>query len=127
MDILMQGGATALVGGKLLLTASRGASLAQRLVIRLNTFLGSWFLNENLGIDYFNKVFEKTITKSSIDATFQTAIYADNRVETITHFSSHVKANIYHMEFKVKARDGVVSDMVDVTVTNNGITINVGA
>ncbi|UYL86131.1 hypothetical protein [Acinetobacter phage vB_AbaM_CP14] len=127
MDILMQEGSTALVGGKLLLTSSRGASLAQRLVIRLNTFLGSWFLNENLGIDYFNKVFEKTISKSSIDATFQTTIYSDNRVETITHFSSKVTGNIYHMEFKVKARDGVVSDTVNVNATSNGILIKVGA
>jgi len=127
MDILMRGGTVALEGGKLLLTDSRGASLAQRLVIRLNTFLESWFLNQNLGIDYFNKVFEKTITKASIDATFQTSIYSDERVETIIHFSSHVKANIYYMEFKVKARDGVTSDIVNVSVTNNGISINVGA
>ena len=127
MDILMRGGSTVLEGGKLLLTDSRGASLAQRLVIRLNTFLESWFLNQNLGIDYFNRVFEKTISKASIDATFQTSIYTDVRVENITHFSSHVKANIYHMEFKVKAKDGVVSDTVNVSVTNNGISINVGA
>ncbi|AJK27152.1 baseplate wedge subunit [Acinetobacter phage vB_AbaM_KissB] len=127
MDILMTTEGVSLSKGKLSLTKSRGESLAQRLVVHLRTFLESWFLDVNMGIDYFNKVFEKTIPKSSIDATFQTAIYKDVRVEKIIAFNSTIERNKYRLSFKVKAKEGFISDVVNVDISNNEISIGVGA
>lgn len=127
MDILMGSDGVSLQGGKLLLTESRATSLAQRLSIRLKTHLESWFLNMNLGIDYFNKVFEKTISKSSIDALFQAEIYKDLRVEKIEGFKSKIERNLYQMEFRAKAKDGLVSDIIYLNVTGGNITVSIGA
>jgi len=127
MDILMGSDGVSLQGGKLLLTESRATSLAQRLSIRLKTHLESWFLNINLGIDYFNKVFEKTISKSSIDALFQAEIYKDLRVEKIEGFKSKIERNLYQMEFRAKAKDGLVSDIIYLNVTGGNITVSIGA
>lgn len=127
MDILMGNDGLVFSGGKLELTESRATSLAQRLSIRLKTFIESWFLNESLGIDYFNKVFEKSISKSSIDAIFQTNIYQDNRVEKIEGFKSKIDRNLYQMEFKAKAKDGLVSDLISLTVSGGRISVDIGA
>lgn len=126
MDILMNMSGVVLEGGKLKLTDSRATSLAQRLSNRLQTFFGSWFLNTLLGIDYFNKVFEKTVTKASIDVVFQTEIYKDPRVEKIEGFHSKLENNTYTMSFSAKAKEGFVSDLISVRVTGGTISINVG-
>lgn len=123
MDIRSTNGVV-LEKGKLQLTSGRGEALAQRLTIRLRTHLNSWFLNTQYGIDYFNRVFEKTIPKSSIDAVFQTEINRDLRVEKILEFHSEIKGNRYIMSFKAKARDGAVSDVISVLASPNGITVN---
>lgn len=126
MDILMGSDGVSLQGGKLLLTESRASSLAQRLSNRLQTFFGSWFLNTLLGIDYFNNVFEKTITKSSIDTIFQTEIYKDPRVEKIEGFKSKLDNNTYTMQFAAKAKEGFISDIVSINVSGGRISISVG-
>lgn len=126
MDILMRSSGVALEGGKLLLTESRATSLAQRLSNRLQTFLNSWFLNVNLGIDYFNQVFEKTVTKATIDAIFQTEIYKDPRVEKVEDFKSSLENHLYKMEFKAKAKEGFVSDTISIAVSGGRISVNVG-
>lgn len=124
MDIRTGREGVVLDKGKLQLTSSRGESLAQRLTVRLRTFFGSWFLDTQYGVDYFKRVFEKTIPKSSIDAVFQSEINKDVRVAKILSFSSKIENNRYTMSFKVKARDGAVSDTVNVQASPNGININ---
>lgn len=124
MDIKLGSQGVVLQGGRLLTTKSRGESLAQRLTIRLCTVFGSWFLDTRYGVDYFNRVFEKTIPKSSIDALFQGEINSDERVQKILEFSSSIEKNEYKMKFKVKARDGVVSDEVSLTASPYGINVN---
>ena len=111
--------------GKLQLTESRGESLAQRLTIRLRTHLNTWFLEDNFGIDYFNRVFEKGIPKSSIDTMFHAEISRDERVEKILAFSSTLQFNKYSLKFKVKARDGSISDFVTLSTNPNGIDIKI--
>lgn len=124
MDIKLGREGVVLEKGKLKITSSRGESLAQRLTIRLRTHFGSWFLNTQYGIDYFKRVFEKTIPKTSIDALFQAEINRDGRVAKILDFHSDVIQNTYKMQFKVKAKDGTVSDQVSLTATPSGISVN---
>lgn len=124
MDIKLGNEGVILRGGKLELTSSRGESLAQRLTIRLRTFFGSWFLNTQYGVDYFKRVFEKTIPKTSIDALFQAEINKDVRVAKILNFKSVIEQNTYKMSFRVKAKDGAVSDLVTLSASPSGISVN---
>lgn len=124
MDIRMNRTGVVMVDGKLQLTSGRGEALAQRLTIRLCTHLRSWYLNTLLGIDYMEKVFEKTVQKESLDLLFQTEIVRDPRVEKVIEFKSKRLRNSYELTFKVKARDGTVSDTVEINVTPSGININ---
>lgn len=125
MDIRLGSSGVTLNNGKLELTSGRGEALAQRLRIRLRTFYQSWFLNTNYGVDYFNRVFEKGIPKSSIDALFQSEINKDVRVEKILDFKSAITSNVYTLSFKVRAKDGLVSDQIDLSISPSEIKINV--
>lgn len=124
MDIRLGRSGLILDKGKLELTSSRGESLAQRLTVRLRTFFGSWFMDTEYGIDYFKRVFEKTIPQSSIDAVFQAEINKDERVAKITYFVSKIEHNVYYLKFKVKAKDGTVSEQVNIDISQMGFNIN---
>lgn len=48
--------------------------LAQRLLIKLRTFLGEWFLNQNFGIPYFESVLGHNVDLGDIQSIFINAI-----------------------------------------------------
>lgn len=125
MDLKLGSEGLILNGNVFMLTSGRGEALAQRLTINLRTHLKSWFLNENYGIDYFNRVFEKTIEKDSIDVMFRAEISRDIRVDKIINFKSRIKDNSYQLSFQVKAKDGVVSDTVQLIASSQGISFNI--
>lgn len=125
MDLSMNSDGVRIESGRLSLTDGRGAALAQRLRIRLRTFYQSWFLDEEFGVDYFGRVFEKGIPKSSIDSMFQSEILKDFRVKKILDFSSRIEGNQYKLEFKAKAKNGLISDVVSFGITPNGITVEI--
>ena len=56
------------------LTTPTSENLAQRLLIRLRTFRGEWFLDENLGIDYFGQILGKNRNKST-KSSYRPQIY----------------------------------------------------
>jgi len=125
MDIKRKNGKVILDDGKLVLTKSRPESLAQRLSIRISTFLGTWYLDEQMGIDYFEQVFEKGIPKKEIDRIFQIEIYKDELVQDIVQFKSIIKDNVYHLDFKVTTRSGAVSDNVYAHVTPTSFSVEI--
>lgn len=122
MDIKMGANGKGLFfeNGKFALTEDMLESLAQRLSIKLKTVLGSWYLNVNYGIDYFNRVFEKAITQLSIDTMFQTEITKEMYVDRITYFKSKIENREYILEFKVLYRSGEMSDTITILVNESG-------
>ena len=62
------------VNGQPSITSDLTTTVAQRLKIMLQTFLGEWFLDPTIGIDYFNQIFGKGRKLSAIDLIFQSAI-----------------------------------------------------
>lgn len=100
-----------------LVTDEQRLDVAQRLKIKLQTFLGEWFLNIENGIPYYQRIFRKGIRKSEIDLIFQSAILEDDQVEAITLFDSTLDNSTRHysMSFRVRVSDGE-TDLITIEV-----------
>lgn len=61
------------VEGDVLLTTGVDA-IRQHLEIRLQTFLGEWFLDQRIGVPYFEDVFKKNPDLTVLNAVFTKAI-----------------------------------------------------
>lgn len=104
MDILLDENHDIFFDGKdISLTTSKDESLRQRLRIKLLTFLGEWFLDPSIGIDYYGSVFGKNRSKEAIDSIFQKAILEEESVKAISSFSSHIDktSRVYTLKFEV--------------------------
>lgn len=58
-------------------------SLAQRLKVRLSTFKGEMYTDEDYGIDYYGVVFTKTFDQQAVDLAFRTEILKEDDVSSI--------------------------------------------
>lgn len=59
----------------------------QFLIQRLKLFLGEWFLDETLGLPYFDEVFVKNPDPIALDSIFKTYILKSPGVLELTAFS----------------------------------------
>lgn len=96
------------------LTVDPSSVVAQRLRIRLNTFLGEWFLNTEYGVPYFQRILGKKVKKTAVDRIFQEQILAERGVREIVSFSSTFQKRQYEMSFRVRALDGSITDSITV-------------
>ena len=100
-------------------TRNLAESVAQKLTIKLNTFLSEWFLNNEIGVPYYQQIFGKVKSKSSIDIIFQQQILAEPDVIEITEFNSSIgSGRTYSISFRVRTTANQITD---------NITINIGA
>lgn len=77
--------------------------IQQRLLIRLRTFLGEWFINTSYGVPYFQQILGKGRKKATVDGIMQEQILADGSVTELVSFTSELNADrSYRAEFKVK-------------------------
>lgn len=136
MDIQVgSDGKIQLSNGRLIMIRDRATLVAQRLSINLRTYLGEWFLDTNLGIDWFADVLLKNVTRQTVDAIIQSAIKKDMYVESIETFSSSIvnrnyictfTVNIVDLEFAVELKYLANENNLIVTDQNgNLITIEV--
>lgn len=97
------------------LTTTVAESLAQRLKVKLLTFYGEWFLDEDYGIDYFGSIFGKNRSKEAIDTIFQEAVLSEKDVTSIVYFKSHIEnqGRIYKLSFSVTTNDSAEAIPVD--------------
>ena len=96
-----------LTPGKNLALVEYPQSIAQAIECRLKTFLGEWFLDQDLGIPFFSDVLIKTDDKSKIDLIFQKEILKINGVVKIEQFASEI--NRETREYKIMTLDVKVS------------------
>lgn len=115
MDILLDKDAhdIVFVNGGCPVTDTIRLSVAQRLKILLQTFLGEWFLNTETGVPYFDGVFGKVQSKNSVDLIFQQKILSDPGVIEITNFTSSLDSSrrTYSMSFTVRTSEGVTDEI----------------
>ncbi|UPW35885.1 baseplate protein [Pseudomonas phage EM] len=95
--------------------------VAQRLKIKLYTFLGEWFLDDRIGIPYFERVLGKSRSLPAVDAIFQSEIMRDPGVLEITSWQSGIDPHTreYSMEFTVRTIDNTES--LPITFTMVGV------
>jgi len=89
--------------------------VAQRLGIRLRTFLGEWFVNTSYGIPYWQRILGRKTTKAAIDKIFQQQILDEVGVMQITSFNSTFENRQYSLSFRVKVVSGEVSPAITIT------------
>ena len=96
------------------LTSDPATVVAQRLRIRLQTFLGEWFLNTEYGVGYWQRILGKKTSKTAVDRIFQEQILDERGVREISSFSSTFKNRQYDMSFRVRALDGSLSEVITI-------------
>jgi len=96
-----------------LLTTTTSENLAQRLLIRLRTFKGEWFLDEDLGVDYFGQIFGKNRNKSTVDTIIQSEILKEREVLQLSEYNSTYNSTLRKLDIAFKARtiDGFYADV----------------
>ena len=119
MDIkLDEDGDIYLVNGDAQTTSIGAEDLAQRLRIRLNTFQGEWFMDNTLGIDWWNRVMGKNRSKMAVDALIQDAILKEPDALQIVSYTSSISTNRkFSCSFRVRTEDGAISSAITFVLT----------
>lgn len=93
--------------------------VAQTLKIKLLTFLGEWFLDEDIGVPYFQRIFGKQFSKSTVDAIFQNQILSTEGVLQILEYESDIisASRTFSFSFRVLTESGDTTD----TIVVNGV------
>ena len=120
MDLLLDSDTNDIifVNGQCPVTQRLTDVVAQRLKITLYTFLGEWFLDTSIGVPYFQQIFGKVRSKSTIELIFQRVIANDPDVIEILSFESELAASTrgYTMTFQVRVRDNTSSLPITIQV-----------
>lgn len=69
---------------------SNAAQVAQNITIRLKLIQGEWFLNTQLGVPWFEKIFVKNPDLSAIDIIIKSVISETPEVTGIVAYSSQI-------------------------------------
>ena len=119
MDIkLDEDGDMSLVNGDAQTTSIGAEDLAQRLSIRLNTFQGEWFMDNTLGIDWWNRVMWKNRSKMAVDALIQDAILKEPDALQIVSYTSSISTDRkFSCSFRVRTEDGAISSAITFVLT----------
>ena len=88
--------------------------VAQRLRIRLGTYLGEWFLNTEYGVSYYQQILAKKTTKVAVDRIFQQQILSERGVRELVSFSSTFQNRQYEMSFRVRVLNGTETETISI-------------
>ena len=89
-----------MVGCSPTLTTSTMELVSQRLKIRLDTFLGEWFYNSEVGVPYFEEILTKRFNKDIITSILRSVILETEGVVSIVKFDSFFSAATRSYETK---------------------------
>jgi hypothetical protein len=116
MDLLLDSTTHDIVfDGSAQVTSNITEALSQRLKIKLLTFMGEWYLDEDYGTPYYQSILGKNRDKATIDAILQNIIREDEYVKQIIEFTS-VKTNTreYSLSFRVQDTSGNITDNINI-------------
>lgn len=98
-------------------TGSQAEGVAQKLTIKLRTFLGEWFLNTANGVPYYQQIFGKVRSKATIDSIFIEKIVEEPDVAELVEFTSEISNDrTYTISFRVRTSLGQITDQVNISV-----------
>ena len=94
-------------------------TIGQRLKIRLQTFLGEWFINTVYGVPYWQRIIAiKQTSKAAADLIFQQEILKEEGVKEIVTFESTFVNRRYSLIFSVRVVTGEVTAPIVVNPLN---------
>lgn len=104
------------VNGQTPVTYENKVTVAQKLKIKLQTFKGEWFLDETIGLPYFQTILTRGVSKNTIDTLFQEQILSEPDVLEIVEFNSiiDVQTRTYQLSFKVRTNQNQITNYIDI-------------
>lgn len=90
----------------------RGAAeIAQEIVTRIYFIKNSWFLDLELGVDYFGVVFASTSTRSAVDQEFINTILDTDGVQSLNNYQSSIDSSRnFIVVFNAQTVEGTTGD-----------------
>lgn len=103
------------VNGECPVTTGLVDSVTQRLIIRLRTFWGEWFVDTTYGVPWLERVLGHKVKRSSIDIVIQENILKDQYVSQVVAFKSSLSEidRKYECQFRVRVIDGTLSEIIN--------------
>lgn len=119
MDIkLDDSGDVSFTTGESSVTTIGAEDLTQRLHIRLNTFLGEWFMDNTYGMDWWGRVFGKNRSKRAVDVLIQEQILQEpDALQIVSYESSISSSRVFSCSFKVRTEDGAITAVPSFTIS----------
>ncbi len=106
-----------IINGIVSLTSNTVEEVRQKVLIRLSTFRGEWFLDSTVGLPYFQQMLARGATQNLIDGIIRTTISETDGVESLISFTSEIdrKTREYSTQFVVSVlEDG---DLTNITIS----------
>lgn len=105
-DIEIENNTASLVGG--------ADEVRQRIIQRLRTFRGEWFLDFSVGVPYYQDVLKKNPNPSTVAAVLQAAILGTLGVIELKEFSlDYDNARELIVDFKVLVFSGDIIQIIE--------------
>lgn len=102
-DLLLVNGDLVLVNGT--------EGILQNVLQRLRTYFGEWFLNNSIGVPYFQQILVKNPDQGKIDGIFINAILGTVGIDSLTDYSFELntETRMLNITFKAIATTGPVT------------------
>ena len=86
-------------------------NIGQKVSILLKTFKGEWFLDDLIGIPYFQTILGKKISKEKIDSLFKTQILSVDGVLKILEFTSELVNRQYQYSVSILSNENKIESV----------------
>jgi hypothetical protein len=98
-------------------TINEALEIAQDITTRILFIKNSWFLNLDLGVDYYGVVFANSSTRNAVDQEFIDIILGTDGVQSLIEYRSNIKAD---RSFQVVFNAQTISGQTGTTAVNLG-------
>ena len=103
-----------LVGNSPVLVEDTLSVVRQRIQIRLNTFLGEWFYNSEVGVPYYEQILTQKYDKSIVDSVLRSEVLETEDVIEVTSFETTFDKATRKLNFYIEA-----------TTTQGSVTVQI--
>lgn len=83
----------------------------QRLLIRFQTWMGSWFMNTNFGMPYRQQILKKGVDKDALDALFINEANKIEIVDQVVRFETSITNRVYSGTIEVRVTPATINNI----------------